>query len=57
MPKDMFHLISLENTHATHFMIHEDIASVQNCIFSANYTSGQQFRADQRLMLNVTVYD
>ena len=57
MPKNMFNIIKFQNTGETFFIIDEEIGAVPNSTFSANYTSGTTFRADQRIMLNATIYD
>ena len=57
MPKNLFSIEKLNNDAETWFVVDEDIADIDTSTFTVNYTRGTIFRADQRIMFNMTVRD
>ena len=57
MPRNLFSIEGLSNDAETWFVIDEDIANIDRSSFSVNYTRDAIFRADQRIMFNMTVRD
>lgn len=57
MPKNLFSIEALNNDAETWFVIDEDIPHIDHSIFTVNYTRDDIFRADQRIMFNITSID
>mmetsp|Transcript_14756 Transcript_14756/g.22883 ORF Transcript_14756/g.22883 Transcript_14756/m.22883 type:complete len:889 (-) Transcript_14756:1047-3713(-) len=57
MPKSMLFVQQISNIGDTYFIIQEDVADVDHCQVSVNYTVGDQFRTNERLRFDVAVYD
>lgn len=57
MPKNMFEVVEIKNNLEQIVIIEEDIANVSTSLITVNYTTGQVFRANHRIMFNATLRD
>ena len=59
LPRNIFEIVDMKNNNETApiYIIEEDVAFVNTSRIMINYTVGDTFRSDQRIIFNASVHD